>query len=570
MPESSSSYRKINTFEFRPVYTSLGIDRSAFTDGSRPGSKIFDAALNAGPLGPDILWLFKGTKYYRYDLAKKRFESEDIEIAGNWGGSTWPLLFSSGIDAAAWGGPSFPNYWYMFKENKFIRLNSEGGGCLVVDIPPQDIAQAWWSAHGTWFANGCGTALAGRIAQDDAKIHLFGGGGQYIRHNLLNGYPDIGPKPIREQFNLPEPFASAIDLSFYDQGHAVFFSGDMCGDFDLRHNEVLDIQTIERRFPAFAKFQSRPQIFLVESYSLETYVGPPIRGKLVDTRSVERGTTLKLKLVTETVSSSQTTLHESILESQRDDVMRDYNEKMDNHTHGFEGSDTYRYQMDADFHGEASANSLWGGEVNAQLAIRGGTDSNRKSFAEAAFKSVSSQVRTASESITQKAYTAGQTIEHLDRVINQQDFEVVGDRDHTRITEFYQRLEPYCGLLVLKDVRIGYGDGSGTGLAPVSLSALPRLLAEKLVRQEDRARLLGYLRDELAAIADERGQVTTIFVSGATSDVPAFELKTNPTTTFEIQLPDGQTQSVVVRGLLIKAAKDWLSPTTQMLPVDVQ
>ena len=106
MPESSSSYRKINTFEFRPVYTSLGIDRSAFTDGSRPGSKIFDAALNAGPLGPDILWLFKGTKYYRYDLAKKRFESEDIEIAGNWGGSTWPLLFSSGIDAAAWGGPS--------------------------------------------------------------------------------------------------------------------------------------------------------------------------------------------------------------------------------------------------------------------------------------------------------------------------------------------------------------------------------------------------------------------------------------------------------------------------------
>jgi len=229
MPESPLSYRKINTFEFRPVYTSLGIDRSAFTDGSRPESKIFDAALNAGPLGPDILWLFKGTKYYRYDLAKKRFESEDIEIAGNWGGSTWPLLFSSGIDAAAWGGPSFPNYWYMFKENKFIRLNSEGGGCWVVDVPPQDIAQAWWSAHGTWFANGCGTALAGRIAQDDAKIHLFGGGGQYIRHNLLNGHPDIGPKPIREQFNVPEPFASAIDLSFYDQRACrLFFWRHVC------------------------------------------------------------------------------------------------------------------------------------------------------------------------------------------------------------------------------------------------------------------------------------------------------------------------------------------------------
>jgi hypothetical protein len=413
------TYRMINKFEFRPVYTSLGIDRSAFKDGSRRRFKIFDAALNAGPLGADILWLFKGTKYYRYNLAEQRFESEDTEIAGNWGGSTWPVLFSSGIDAAAWGGASFPNYWYMFKEHKFIRLNSTAGGSWVVDVPPQDIRRSWWSAQGTWFANGCDTALAGRIAQDDAKIHLFGGGGQYIRHNLLDGHSDIGPKLIREQFDLPEPFASAIDLAFYDKGHAVFFSGDMCADFDLRHNEVLDVQPIEQRFRAFAKFLSRPQIFLVETYSLETYVGPPVRGRLVDTRSVERGTTLKLKLVTERVSSSQTTLQESILESQHDDVMRDFNDRLDKQTEGFEGSDSYRYQMDADFHGEASANSLWGGEVNAQLAVRGGTDSNRKSFAEAAFKSVTSQVRTASESITQKTYSEGQTISNLDRVIDQ-------------------------------------------------------------------------------------------------------------------------------------------------------
>jgi hypothetical protein len=79
----------------------------------------------------------------------------------------------------------------------------------------------------------------------------------------------------------------------------------------------------------------------------------------------------------------------------------------------------------------------------------------------------------------------------------------------------------------LKNVQVAYGDGSGTSLAPLSLSALPALLEEKLVHEEDRSTLRGYLKDELAAIADERGQATTIFSSGASSEA-ALELKANP------------------------------------------
>src|SRR5262249_18773938 len=135
----------------------------------------------------------------------------------------------------------------------------------------------------------------------------------------------------------------------------------------------------------------------------------------------------------------------------------------------------------------------------------------------------------------------------------------------TRITEFYQRLEPYFGLLVLKDVRIAYGDGSGNSPVPQRIAALPRLLAEKLVSEDQANRILAYIKDEPAEIAHERGQASSVFADG--SDL---ELKCNPSATFEIQLPDGQTQSIFVRGLLIKATKDWLSTTTQMLPVDVQ
>ena len=265
------------------------------------------------------------------------------------------------------------------------------------------------------------------------------------------------------------------------------------------------------------------------------------------------------------VASSQTTLQESVLESQSEDVLKDFNDRLDKNTAGFEGSDSYRYQMDADFHGDASANSLWGGEVNAQLAVRGGTDSNRKSFSEAAFKSVTSQVRTASESFTQKTYSEGQVIQNMERVLNQQDFEVVNNTDRTRITEFYQRLEPYYGLLVLKDVQVAYGDGSGANISPQRLSSLPRMLAEKLASEDEARHIIPYIKGELAAIADERGRETSIFASDE-----GLELKNNPSATFEIQLPDGQTQTIFVRGLLIKAAKNWLSPTTQMLPVDLQ
>lgn len=550
-------YRKVSVFEFPPVYTSLGIDRSAFRNTHERRTKIFDAAAN---VGSDTLFLFKENKYCRYNLSDKRFESEDLKIDG--GEAPLPHIFSTGIDSV-WPDTLLGDQGLrMVRGDKMIFTGLVNGFWYAAG-PTVNVIDVFPVAQGNWLANGCDAALRDQI--DGTVLHLFGGTGEYMR---IKGRDEllIPPMPLSEQFNLPEPFASSIDLAFYDQGQAVFFSGDVCADFDLLDNVLVGVQRIERRFPAFAKYLSRPQVFLVENYVLETYVGPLSLGRLVNTRTVLPGSTEKVIIVTERVSAAQTTLIQTVLESQNEEVVRDFNDRVDKETQQSDGFETYRYQMDADFQGEASATSLWGGEVNAQLGVSGGTDSSRKSFADAAFKSVTSQVRTVSESFEQKAYSVGETIENLERVINKQEFSLEGDPEITRTFSFHQRLEPYYALLVLKDVRIAYGDGSGTRPVPVALSALPGLLEEKLASQDDQAQLLEYLRTELSAIADQRGQATTIFASAAPGDL-IFDLKPNPTATFEIQLPDGQTQAIVVRGLLIKGDKEVLYQTTNVFPV---
>jgi hypothetical protein len=42
----------------------------------------------------------------------------------------------------------------------------------------------------------------------------------------------------------------------------------------------------------------------------------------------------------------------------------------------------------------------------------------------------------------------------------------------------------------------------------------------------------------------------------------------NPTASFSIQHANGEVQQITTRGLVIKAAKDWLAPTLTMIAVE--
>lgn len=562
-------YRKLSTFDLRPMFMSLGLPPSSFQGESlSQHTVLFDAVLNGGSFAPDTLWVFKGGDYFVFNLRTGNFDSDAKPIAHNWGGDTWPIMFSSGIDGAVWGGPAFPDFWYMFKDDHYLRLNSSQGGSWLVDVGPEPLVNGWFSAQGTWFSNGCDAALHGIGIKHHAKLHLFKNN-EYMRHNLLDGHQDIGPSPITDVWNLPEPFAGKIDLAFYGVGQEseriYFFSGDQCALYDTDTDTTIKVFPIDQRFPAFARFMTRPQLFLVENYRLETYVGPPQLGRLVETRNVPPGTETRTLMVTETVDSSTTTLRQSLLESQDSSVVNNFNKQMEKRAEEEEGSEKYRYHMNADFHGEAEATSMWGGEVNASLNVQGGSDSLRERFAESSFETIGSQVTEATQQLKQRTYESAAAIEHMERVLKQEEIVLKNPSDRLRVFEFYQQLQPYITLLVLKDVRIAYADGTD---APqiVQMSRIAGLLHDHLADEAARTKLTQFVANELAAVEDQDGQIHSLLQSSQSSG--AIVPISNPTSTYLIQHANGDVQTIATKALVIKAAKDWLAPTLTMIAVE--
>lgn len=568
-------FRKLSNFDLRSVFISLGLPETAFKDSTSPGRNgLFNVvALNADPSRPDTLWLFRGSKYFVFNLLTGSFEGEEKEIAGNWGGTSWPQGFST-IDGAVWGGAAYPNLWYFFKDNWFFRINSSQGGSWLVDYGPRGIlgafaTGAWANPDGTWKTPGVPVALHGLRPKFDGMIHFFKDG-QYIRHNLNTGGTDLGPVPIKDVWNLPEEFLNRIDLAFYGTGtteeQIFFFSSNQCALYDTKTNQTIKVLPIEEQFPAFAQFMIRPQLFLVEDYKLETYIGPPQLGQLVDTKSILAGQEITTILVTETIDSSTQKLTKSLLESQDSSVVKDFNRQMDEQTAKEESSEKYRYHLKANLNADAGATSLWSGELNVSANVQGGSDSLRSKFAKTTFESVKSQVTEATKQVNQRTYNSEDEIMHKERVLRQDKFVWKNNGSQDRTYDFYQQLEPYITLLVLKDVQLAYADGTGN-LRVVEISRLAELVNDKLANEEDQKQVIQFIAKELSAVADQDGQVRSLIQSEEQSS-ESIALIPNPTSTFRIQHANGDVQTITTKGLVIKAAKDdWSRPTLAIIAV---
>jgi hypothetical protein len=222
---------------------------------------------------------------------------------------------------------------------------------------------AWTNPDGTFKTPGVPVALHGLGSEFDGKAHFFKDG-HYIRHNLRNGQADCPLMPIADAWKLPPPFVNRIDLAFYGTGataeNIFFVSGEQYALYDFRTDQVLATGRVEQRFPAFAQFLGRPQLFLVEDYSLTTLVGPPHLGRLIDTRSIGAGSSITRILVTETTETTTDTIKQSLLDSQDSSVVTDFYNKLDKSTSETGEGEQYKYQLNASVHGDASATGIWG------------------------------------------------------------------------------------------------------------------------------------------------------------------------------------------------------------------
>lgn len=561
-------YRKISSFELRPMYVSLGVPQSAFIPSSFASrTRLFDAALNADISRPDTLWLFKGPDYFSFNLRTGSFEGDALPLTSLAGGA-WPLMFAGGIDAAAWAGAAYPNLWYFFKGDHFLRMNSSTP-TWTIDIGPKPTGHDWFQTQDAWFKGGA-VPLLGLSPKYAAKLHLFKGG-EYLRHDFNDGNIAQGPVPINTVWHLPEPFASKIDMAFYgtaeNEESVFFFSGDHVALYDTKLEETLKVSPIEERFPAFARFMTRPQVFLVESYQLETYVGPPRLGKLVETKSILPGHEGKTVLVTETLDSRTDRLHSSLLESQDEAVVNNFNKQMDRKAEKDASSDRYRYQMNAQAHGEANYTFL-GGEVNVEAAVQGGSDDVRERLAQSTFETIESQVTESAKQINQRTVDSAADIEHKERVLKQEEIVLKNRTERKRDFEFYQQLQPYITLLVLTDVRVAYLDGAeGPKIAP--LSGLAHLLDGVIADDAQKQKILRYVAGELAAVRDHEGQAHPVIKPVSPEEPGVLERAPNGAPAFTVQLANGATQQIVTRGLMIKAVKDdWIKPTMSIIAVE--
>jgi|GEM_PF-5051209 len=563
-----NEYRLLNSIEIRPVVYSLGLTPTDFiqNNNSRKGA-LFNAVLNGPKEKPDSLWVFIGSDYLEYNLRTDRFVHDKKEIAGNWGGPAWPPLFSSGIDAAVWGGPAYPHLWYFFKDELFVRLNSGAGDSWPVDSAPMSLlAGGWGSVRGTAFEQGFDAALHGIGAKYNAQIHLFKND-EYICHDLNTGTASKPVSKISSTWNLPTPFCDKIDLAFYGTGSEeediFFISGSQFAQYDTKRGEVLKIGAIDSRFKSFSEFMARPQLFLVENYSLENYAGPTQIGRLVDAKSLVPGMKSKTLMVTETVSVQRSSVTQSILQSQDSSVVDNFNEQLNQTTQSEEGSEGYKYNLSADAHGEASANSVWGGEVSASLDASGGSDSLRSKFAESAFSAISKQVTESTRQISQRTYSSESSIENKERVLNQQELEISNDTDRLRVFEFYQQMQNFVALLVLKNIKLGYTDGL-TGLKIVPLSSAKKIINDVLAREETKTRIINYIKNELSNITDWNDTSKSLLAEASEVN-GGIQLLRDQSPTYSVKIPNGENQIIQTEGYVIKAVKKWTIPTYSMI-----
>jgi hypothetical protein len=566
----ADNYRVLNQMDMRRVFTSLGLPKEAFKGSSTAGEQaFFDAVLNADAILPGRMWLFKGSDYFLYNMVSGEIEQGPSRIS-DWGGGSLPELFKTGIHAAVWIGPVAPHRWTFFKDEWWVTMDSSRG-FIPVEGPAGVLGHwasgAWTNPDGTFKTPGVPVALHGLGSKFDGKVHFFKDG-HYIRHNCRNGQPDSALMPIADAWKLPPPFVNKIDLAFYGTGataeNIFFISGEQYALYDFRTEQVLATGRVEQRFPAFAQFLGRPQLFLVEDYSLTTLVGPPHLGRLIDTRSVGAGSTITRILVTETTEATTDTIKQSLLDSQDSLVVTDFYNNLDKSTSESGENEQYKYQLNASAHGDASATGVWGGEVNAQLHAAGDTDTRRHVLSEATFDSIRKQVDESKRNTVQKTYNSESEITVSVHVLKKEIFQETNASDRVRVYQFFEQLEPYVTLLALQNVRIAFSSDATQPPRIVELGQIGRLLGDALVDPALQRQVADYVRGELSQISNYRGEAGSLLVDNPSQLVVNTHLNSH----YDIPIPDGATQSVSVRGY-IKADRSWVKPTFTITCVQV-
>jgi hypothetical protein len=435
--------------------------------------------------------------------------------------------------------------------NAFLRVNQPGA-----------VNEIWRTTGPIQAIHGVGSPLL-----------AFYRDGQMYLHNLNNGFAVFFPGGglSKSLLAVDYPFtymrgdvrcAYNPDIVFYGAGadeEAVFFVyGDQFVEY--KSGTLVEVGDLETRFPSLGRFfRRKPQIYLVEYYSLETYLGDLIKGRLVETIfTPPRETTSSVEVVT-IVRSATNSLRQNLVQSYDTATIKDFRQRMDKKEDTSSDKDSYSYWLYAAFHGDVEANSLWGGEVNARLGVQGGSDDVRNKFAKSTFNTVATQVTDSTHEVDYKCVDQ-QTADGITSSVYSKRQVTFDNRDgnSTLTTQIYEALEPYCSVLTLKNIEICYFDGVDQQI--VSLDRFSENAANWFTDQAEAKRIQEYIATELQNILNADGETVSILDP---NDPESLRVNRAVPSTYLI---DG-TQQISTRGI-IKAVVETKQRTYGVIPVD--
>jgi hypothetical protein len=551
--------------ELAPVYISLGLEPAAFpaelgggTDAvarSAAAKSVFDCALRGSGQWADRIWFFRGDSYLRYYEKPAGDDRYDpwSRIDAGWPG--WPPSLATGVDAAVQGTGAFEGKAYFFKEGSYLRYDLQADR---VDSGPTPIA-AGWRGVPAGFAGGIDAAIHG-VGPHYGVCWLFKGA-QYVRYNMVTDQAEGSePRSLPGAWGSgawPAAFADGIDYAFYGTGAEAekiyFFRGDKYIRYDLPSDRVEEgPKPISARWPKLSRFIAKPQLFLVEDYTLHTFRGQVGRGAIIDTRSVDGNTSTEFYIVTQTNETIDQRTSSNILESSSSQAVHEFSEAVRTDQSNAGNEEKYDYGMDASFHGEA-AWSPGGASVDADAHVRGGSHDVRTSFANAVGSEIADKEGETRETHRQQVST--QDKDYKIDVKKETGYrQVVNNSGNPVPLNFAvsQLTQEYVVILALSGPRVAFHNGDERQARTVSLRDLGPLLEQCLVDPIARASIAASIVDTLQHVVDANGEVRSL-VTAVSGDPTRFTTVANLTSTYEAKDSEGKTlRPFVVPGIILK------------------
>lgn len=323
--------------------------------------------------------------------------------------------------------------------------------------------------------------------------------------------------------------------------------------------------------PAPVPVASSPRLFLAEYYELRTYLGDLGRSKVIGNYPLLPGEEQEFYVVSRRSREDSRTVTSSIAETSDRKTVDDLNTSIKEDNATSHAAEKYDYHMDASFRGEAGWSPL-SADAEADLNVRGGSNSVRDEFKQSVSSSVDKQVTNTEEYRTQRMSASGEEVRNLSEEETVTKRRIKNADPHkTANYIFYQLAQEYVSLLSLVDVKIGFGDGVPEHNRLYPLSRLDALLQEVLAGPEECAKVRKVVLGELQTIFDYQGTPRSVLKEqaligddGSASSNSYWQFDTAVTSSYALLDTEGNVRrKLVVPGVIIKDDRRVL-PTTNV------